>query len=187
MCAASSTSPVMQRQSVDGNLFILKRKLFRPQRPERKLQRKNGNLEEEKINADSTEGKNKRVWAPVFAFCHHAFQRKSISEHNILFLCRPRGMAAGASEARILAEVPRATCNDAGGRRTARAETDLFRTVSMILWCRGRMLARMRAASVDDDLNSRPMVIAKGHWAISGLQSLASCGWPKPKQNSSKV
>ncbi|EFX73104.1 hypothetical protein DAPPUDRAFT_253665 [Daphnia pulex] len=93
-----------------------------PQWPERKLQRKKGNLEEDKIKADSTEGKNKRVWAPVFAFCQAAFQRESISDRNTLFLCRPRGMPAGASDARILAEIPPATCNDEGGRRAARRE-----------------------------------------------------------------
>jgi hypothetical protein len=69
MCAASSTSPDRQGQSGDGDLLILKRKLFRPQWPERKLQRKKSNLEEDKIEVDSTEGKNKRVWTPVFAFC----------------------------------------------------------------------------------------------------------------------
>jgi hypothetical protein len=165
MCAAFSTSPDRQGQSGDGDLLILKRKLFRPQWPERKLQRKKGNLEEDKIEADSTEGKNKRVWAPVFVFCQAAFQRESISDRKTLFLCRPRGMPAGASDARILAEIPPATCNDEGGRRAARVEMDLFRTVLMILRCRGRMLARMRAASVDVDLNSRPMVSAKGRWA----------------------
>ena len=164
MCAAFSTSPDRQGQSGDGDLLILKRKLFRPQWPERKLQRKKGNLEEDKFKADSTEGKNKRVWAPVFAFCQAAFQRESISDRITLFLCRPRGMPAGASDARILAEVSPSTCNDEGGRRATRAEMDLFRTVSMILRCRGRMLARMRAASVDVDLNSRPMVNAKGRW-----------------------
>jgi hypothetical protein len=74
-------------------------------------------------------------------------------------------MPAGASDARILAEIPPATCNDEGGRRAARVEMDLFSTVSMILRCRGRMLARMRAASVDVDLKRRPMVSAKGRWA----------------------
>jgi hypothetical protein len=145
--------------------LILKRKLFRPQWPERKLQRKNGNSEEDKIKADSTEGKNKRVWAPVLAFCQAEFQKESISERNTLFLCRPTGMPAGVSDFRILAEVSPAICNDEGGRRAARAEKDLFRTVSIILRCRGKMLARMRAASVDVDLNSRPIDNAKGRWA----------------------
>jgi hypothetical protein len=115
MCAASFTSPDMQGQSGDGDLLILKIKMFRPQWLGRKLQRKNGNLEEDKIKVDSTEGKNKRVWAPVFAFCQAAFQRESISERNIRFLCRPSGMPVGASDARILAEIPPATCKDEGG------------------------------------------------------------------------
>jgi hypothetical protein len=41
-------------------------------------------------------------------------------------------MPAGASGARILAEILPETCNDEGGRRAARVEMDLFRTVSMI-------------------------------------------------------
>ncbi len=84
-------------------------------------------------------------------------------------------MPAGVSEARILAEVSPATCNDEGGRRAARAETDLFRIVSIIFRCRGKMLARMRAASVDVDLNSRSIDNAKADFraATTRFQRMA--------------
>jgi hypothetical protein len=55
---------------------------------------------------------------------------------------------AGASDEKFLAGVSPATCDDERGRRTARAEMDLFSTVSMTLRCRGKILVRMRTASV---------------------------------------
>ncbi len=68
-----------------------------------KAAEKEWEFEEDKINADSTEGKNKRVCAPVLALCQAEFQRDRISERNTLFLCRPTSIPAGASEVKILA------------------------------------------------------------------------------------
>ena len=50
---------------------------------------------------------------------------------------------------------------------------DLFSTVSTTLRCRGKILARMRAASVDVDLKSRPMANANFRAAITRFLRMA--------------
>ena len=92
------SSPFKHEQEGEDDFLILKRKSLSMQCPERKLQRNKGNLEEERINANSTEGKKRRVCFPVVAVAQVEFQSENTSERIILSLCvrreRPLGVAA---------------------------------------------------------------------------------------------
>ena len=78
--------PDIQEQSGEGDIFSMKKNLLRTQWPERRLQRKNGVSEDPKISADSTVGKNKRVWEPEDALDQAKFPFAVISEFISLSL-----------------------------------------------------------------------------------------------------
>ena len=72
-------------QSGEEYFLILKRKLFRVQWPERKLHKKKGDKELERMKAES-EGKKRRVCAPVGEIDQLAFHNVIISERSALAL-----------------------------------------------------------------------------------------------------
>jgi hypothetical protein len=74
-------------------------------------------------------------------------------------------MSTGLQEVRILSGISPTMSREDGGRRAVCVEINLFVTISITLRCKGIILARTRAASVEVDLNSRPMTSAKGRWA----------------------
>ena len=74
-------------------------------------------------------------------------------------------MSTGLQEVRILSGISPAINREDGGRRAACEEINLLVTISTTFRCKGTMFARMRAAFVEVDLNSRPMTSAKGRCA----------------------
>jgi hypothetical protein len=74
-------------------------------------------------------------------------------------------MSTGLQEVRILSGISPAINREDGGRRAACEEINLLVTISTTFRCMGTILARTRAASVEVDLNSRPMTRAKGRCA----------------------
>ena len=71
-------------------------------------------------------------------------------------------MSTGLKEIRILSGIYPTISREDGGRRSACVEINLLVTISTTFRCKGTILARTRAASVEINLNSRPMTSVKG-------------------------
>ena len=73
----------------------------------------------------------------------------------------------------ILSGISPAIRREDGGSRLTSVEINLLVTISTTFKCKGTMIARKRAASVEVDLNSRPMTRAKGRCAA--LREATNC------------
>ncbi len=125
--------------------------MFRPQLSDSMLQRKNGNTEDEKIIADSTGGKNKKVWAPVVALDQAEFQSENNSRFSSVSRSHQSDKLESEWEYKILVGMLPATWQEGSGSRAAWTEKDFFVTVPTIFRWEGSKLTRMRVASVDVD------------------------------------
>lgn len=93
------------------------------------------------------------------------FQSENTSERIILSLCVRRERPLGVAALRIrLGISPTNNCEDPGSN-SERAESERLATISSTFKCNGIMFASTRAASVQVDLNKRPMIKANGRWA----------------------
>ena len=124
--------PAKQEQSGEDNFFILKRKSFRIQWPERKLHKKKGEKEFEKMKAESTEGKKRRFCAPVVAVDQLAFHKANISERIALVLWVPSDKPFGVAEFRMRLGISPAYDHEDRGNKAEKVESVLFQTISKI-------------------------------------------------------
>ena len=118
-----------QEQSGEEDFLILQRKLFRVQWPERKLHKKKGDRELERMKAESAEGKKRRVCAPVEEIDQLAFHNVIISERSALVLWVLSDKPFGVAELRIRLGISPANDHEEGGRKSDRFESALLQTI----------------------------------------------------------
>jgi hypothetical protein len=78
----------------------------------KRLQIKKGVSNEPEISADSTVGKNKRVWAPEDALDQAKFHFTAISQFISLFLWVRNEVLAGGTDVMIFFGISSATCRE---------------------------------------------------------------------------